>query len=61
MLKSIYSFSSLEMNNDYNHYVDDVFMVLSFRDTFSVTWDPSWLTPFLGQLFPVLSLGKNIK
>lgn len=34
--------------------------VLSFRDTFSVTWDPSWLTPFWGQLFPVLLLGKNI-
>lgn len=31
-----------------------------FRDTFSATWDPSWLMPFWGQSFPVLLSGKSI-
>lgn len=33
--------------------------IVSFRGTFSVTWDPSWLMLFWAQLFPVLLLGRT--
>lgn len=42
------------------HLIADPLTLLSFRDIFFGTWDPSWLTPFSGQSFPVLLLGKRL-